>query len=422
MWGTFLDVDFRKSTPKMVCFYAGLPSAQLDLPKGNSRFRDDAFELRRASENPLIEDQQGKKDWAVSNKCVGFNVDIGIRNQNIFYSFTVSQDNGVATSESINTQLDMVDQANGRQVATQNNSLYNLYKNRSYKSTVTSLGNALIQPTMYFNLRHVPMFNGPYMITDVNHTIQPGTFQTTFDGIRQGIYDLPAIDSFLQSINQSLITKLEELLKINKEQDPVSATTDNIKSTEVVQQADNTLDTTNSCTAKITDPVYVNGGYVSVNGELTKRTPQDFADALKRLLPNNPILQTIIYCISYIRTFKSNSNTEVGSFNGWNHNFATISLETNLAGQVSQIKKTYSCVNIKTTPSSSSSKPIAHFDSLDTYINFMSGRLSERVPLVLDFLDGNRKNFIYDNIRMLCFNCSYLINGNLTGPKKEYEY
>ena len=25
MWGTFLDVDYRKSSPKMVCFYAGLP-------------------------------------------------------------------------------------------------------------------------------------------------------------------------------------------------------------------------------------------------------------------------------------------------------------------------------------------------------------------------------------------------------------
>ena len=45
-----------------------------------------------------------------------------------------------------------------------------------------------------------------------------------------------------------------------------------------------------------------------------------------------------------------------------------------------------------------------------------------RVPLVLDFLDGNRKNFQYDNLRMLCFNCSFLINGNLTGPRKEYEY
>ena len=44
-----------------------------------------------------------------------------------------------------------------------------------------------------------------------------------------------------------------------------------------------------------------------------------------------------------------------------------------------------------------------------------------KVPLVLDFKDGNRKNHKYDNLRMLCFNCSFLINGNLTGPKKEYE-
>jgi hypothetical protein len=64
-------------------------------------------------------------------------------------SMTVSQDNGVATSESINVQLDMANQASGRQIATQNNSLYNLYKNRSYKCSITSLGNALIQPILF---------------------------------------------------------------------------------------------------------------------------------------------------------------------------------------------------------------------------------------------------------------------------------
>jgi hypothetical protein len=120
MWGTFLSVDYRNSSPKMVCFYVGKPSQYLDLPKGNFRFRDDGFEMRRASENPLIENQQGKKDWSLSNKCVGFNVDIGTRNQSIFYSFSVSQDSGVATSESINTQNNMVDQASGKKVATQN--------------------------------------------------------------------------------------------------------------------------------------------------------------------------------------------------------------------------------------------------------------------------------------------------------------
>lgn len=45
-----------------------------------------------------------------------------------------------------------------------------------------------------------------------------------------------------------------------------------------------------------------------------------------------------------------------------------------------------------------------------------------RVPLILDFLDGNRKNHKYENMRMLCFNCYFLIVGNITGPKKEYLY
>lgn len=45
-----------------------------------------------------------------------------------------------------------------------------------------------------------------------------------------------------------------------------------------------------------------------------------------------------------------------------------------------------------------------------------------KVPLVLDFLDGIKTNHLYDNLRMLCFNCSFLINGNITGPRKEFEY
>ena len=49
LWGTFLDVDYRNSGPKLVCFYVGKPSQYLNLPKGNFRFRDDAFDMRRAN-------------------------------------------------------------------------------------------------------------------------------------------------------------------------------------------------------------------------------------------------------------------------------------------------------------------------------------------------------------------------------------
>lgn len=43
-----------------------------------------------------------------------------------------------------------------------------------------------------------------------------------------------------------------------------------------------------------------------------------------------------------------------------------------------------------------------------------------KVPLVLDYLDGDRSNHKFENLRILCYNCSYLINGNLMGPKKTY--
>jgi hypothetical protein len=382
MWGTYLDVDYRNSSPKMVCFYAGKPSQYLDLPKGNFRFRDDAFEMRRASENPLLENQQGKKDWAVSNKCVGFTVDLGIRNQNVFYSFSVSQENGVATSESINTQLNMVDQATGRNTATQNVSLYNLYKNRSYKCNVVCLGNALLQPTMYFNLRHVPMFNGPYMIMDVQHSIQQGNFQTSFTGVRQGIYDLPAIDSFLQSINQNLLTKLEAALKIKQNDFTVVGTTNEVKTNQVVQKADNTLDTTNSCVSNL-NPVYAAAKFQSVNGTSTSPTPIEFGNALKRLIPNSPILQTIIYCISYVRTFQTASNQKAGSFNGWNNNLGTISLTEDWYASSADFLQSYCCVNVKTNTASSSSQPMAQFASLDKYINFMYSRLYKNEDRIL---------------------------------------
>jgi hypothetical protein len=383
MWGTFLSVDYRNSSPKMVCFYVGKPSQYLDLPKGNFRFRDDGFEMRRASENPLIENQQGKKDWSLSNKCVGFNVDIGTRNQSIFYSFSVSQDSGVATSESINTQLNMVEQASGKNVATQNASLYNLYKQRSYKCTVVALGNALLQPTMYFNLRHVPMFNGPYMITSVNHSIQPGTFQTTFEGVRQGIYDLPAIDTFIQSINQNLITKIESILKIKKDKINIfSASTNSEKSKNIQQSSNSTKSAPNTCSSKLKQ-IYLDEGYVAETANQTKLSKEKFANVIKNL-PNSSVLKTIIYCISYARSFEKINNSNDGEFNGWDYNFGTVSLDVNYGATSSSFLKKYSCVNVQTNPSTNNSLPMANFSSVESYVNFMRDRLLNNEQRVLD--------------------------------------
>ena len=375
MWGTFLDVDYRKSSPKMVCFYAGLPSAHLDLPKGNSRYRSDSFELRRASENPLIENQQGKKDWAISNRCVGFNVDIGTRNQNIFYSFNVSMASGKATSETIQTQLNMIDQANGKNTATQNVGLYNLYKQRSYECNIVSFGNALIQPTMYFNLRHVPMFNGPYLITDVTHTINSGEFQTSFTGVRQGIYDLPSIDNLLQSINQNLLTQIESAILAKKENTPIKPETKLNKTAQLQQAGDNVAAAVNTCNEKL-NTTYATWGNFKESATITL-SPLQLADAIRNKT-DNPDLQVLIYLMCYITTYNKDA------FYGYNNNFVNAALNVNWgnSGREYFIQKQASCVDIPNSTGVPSTTPIANFENIDKFLGFMISRLEPNIDRI----------------------------------------
>jgi hypothetical protein len=384
MWGTYLNVDYRNSGPKMICFYVGKPSQYLDLPKGNFRFRDDSFEMKRASENPLIEDLKDKKDFGLSNRCVGFNVEIGTRNQNVFYSFSVSQDSGKATSESINAQLNMVDQASGRNVATQNVSLYNLYKNRSYTCTIQCLGNALLQPTMYFNLQHVPMFNGPYLITDISHNITPGNFETTITGVRQGIFDLPAIDSFLQSINKNLLTKIEQAVLNKKDATPVpGATTDQSKAAKIIQKAESTRQEQNACNNKL-NPIYTEQGWASTETRATPLTPQKLKEAIVAKT-SDLYLQTIIYSICYVRVYQGNKDK--GSFVGFNNNFATVTLDLDYGNNntyFNQQPRTYSCVNVLagTATKVENILPIANFSDVNKFLDFMISKLSANVQRI----------------------------------------
>mgnify|MGYP000503048753 CR=1 FL=1 len=383
MWGTFLNVDYRNSGPKMICFYAGKPSEYLQLPKGNSRYRDDSFEMRRASENPLIEDPANKKDYSLSNRCVGFNVDIGIRNQNVFYSFQVSQEAGKATSETINTQLNIINQANGKNVATQNVSLYNLYKNRSYTCTIQCLGNALLQPTMYFNLQHVPMFNGPYMITDISHNITAGNFETTITGVRQGMFDLPAIDNFLQSLNKNLLTKIEQAVLNKKDEPPAIGTTDASKAAKILQKAESSYNAQNACKAKLL-PIYDQQKWESTTATLTPIKIIELKDAIVKKIPNNGVLQTIIYCICYVRSFQGTKDKPLMS--GWNNNFAAVTLDIDYGDGNNYFTKKYSCLDVQAGESqakaSPNTLPIANFENVDRFIDFMVSRLTPRVQQI----------------------------------------
>ena len=54
---------------------------------------------------------------------------------------------------------------------------------------------------------------------------------------------------------------------------------------------------------------------------------------------------------------------------------------------------------------------------------FKEQRITDlKVPLYLDYRDGNRGNFKIENLRFLCLNHTFLLVGDLNGHKIEYRY
>jgi hypothetical protein len=372
MFGTFLNVDYRNSSAKMVCFYAGKPSEQLDFKNNsNVRFKGDSFDLRRASDNPLIEDQIGKTDWDKSNKVVGFNVDVGPQSQSIFHGFQIDQSAGQATAESLQQTDELVKQSSGKVAGTQNISLYNLYKNRSYACTVSMMGNAMIQPTMYFNLRHVPMFSGTYMIQEVNHSIGPGTFETIFKGTRQSISNLQKVDSYIQTLKTNLLTSIIEK---NKQDKQAAIKESGTKQNNVISQTNNTVKeaTKNDVNTK-TDypnckPINTYEKYTNIIPSTTKSKYSD-AISIISLNTTDQKLRYLIFTMIYLGS-SNGSNFETNE-----NNYSGIDLLQNWGQSgVSFFRQQFYC--------SSTNLPYSVFDSLSSHILFLKTRFEKRTSLL----------------------------------------
>lgn len=211
IFGTHLEVDSLDSGPKFLCQYVGPPSTQLggELSK-KTKYENDSFLLGRTAQNPLLSNDY---DPNRNNKVVAFAVDFGIQSQGIFKGISLDQSQFKNTSESFAVTEAMAQSANDKSILTQGISLFNIYKSRSYTCKIEALGNVCIQPTMYFELRHVPMFSGPYLILDVEHTIQPNTMSTSFTGVRVPFHKMPEITQLVAKVNQSFLNKVRKKIK-----------------------------------------------------------------------------------------------------------------------------------------------------------------------------------------------------------------
>lgn len=384
LFGTFTTLDYRETSSKFLCLYASKPSEHLALNDNvDYRFRDDAFDLRRASDCPLVEDQDGKQDWDRSNKVVGFNVDMGPQNQQIFKRFDVSQEPGDPTTESLEMLNQMANLYRNRGGASQSASLYNVYRNRSYKCSVDMLGNAMIQPMMYFNLRYVPMFSGPYMITKVTHRINDSGFDTSFDGQRQPFYSIPALDKYLQSLSNKILVTLRQ--KIQEEDNRLSETPENIiseknSSVSYATSGIGSLSTQN-CSANL---IRDYEDYVNITPTETSETPKNVYKLLTEKINSQGLdseraglLRTFIFSTIYIGSFNS------PNFKSYNNNFSAIPLNINWGGANAYFETEYYCVDQGTNLK----VPMAKFGSLEKFIDFMVNKYTGKVGTIESYLD-----------------------------------
>ena len=206
LFGTFLDVDYQESSPKIIIQYTGPTSKQLelsDIDQQENKFKNDSGNLFQNAQSPLVytlENNTNLGDLYKSNKVIAFEVSAGDENQSIFKGVTLDQSSQRETSESLQALENMGRSESGSGVGQMDVSLFDTYRLRAYTCEVTMLGNVMIQPTMYFYLKNIPMFRGSYWITDVSHGIRQGNITTTFKGTRIPYQSLPnPKDSFYSS-------------------------------------------------------------------------------------------------------------------------------------------------------------------------------------------------------------------------------
>lgn len=214
-----------------VCMYIGGYSRHVSIPTNN--FEPDGiidFEKDITDDYKRNDTKYGEYTANTNfpyQNVYAFKVGFGEQNQSMFIDIDIDSREYKDTNESIQILSRLAGDNKNNAPIPKGQNLYNLYENRSYKATITALGNAMIQPTQYFQLENVPLFNGAYIILDVEHNITPNKMITKFSGTKILKYPIPRVldPIAFTSIDDSLsktssgeftvkISNIENMLKL----------------------------------------------------------------------------------------------------------------------------------------------------------------------------------------------------------------
>ena len=237
LFGTFMEVDFQEASPKIIIQLVGPSSKHPEGTNKKYKFADDSFNISNTNNNPLIittPEVFNTGDLSKSNKVVAFEVSFGDQNQNIFKGVQLDQTSLKNTSESFVVLENLARSESGTGAYNVDIGLFDYYRQASYTCDVTCMGNVMIQPTMYFYLKNIPMFKGSYWITEVNHNIRNNNITTTFKGTRIPYASLPDPKDSFTSSYRVLVDRLKSnvLSKFKNQDANMTKTSYSIKNTD----------------------------------------------------------------------------------------------------------------------------------------------------------------------------------------------
>jgi len=201
-WDETFQIDVSNESEYMeafVCMYVGGSSSYPSNINGQkSGFISDGMTDVRELELNIPElDPSDVQYGAYPNfpwKSVkAFNVKFGQQNQSMFTNIKIDSKEFPETNESIQILARMAGDEKTNAPVQKAQNLYNLYENRAYSATVTGLGNAMIQPTQYFQLDNIPLYNGAYLILSVEHDLTANKMTTSFTGTKILKYPVPRV-------------------------------------------------------------------------------------------------------------------------------------------------------------------------------------------------------------------------------------
>jgi len=208
-WNESFRIDTsgkQKEYPVFVCMYIGGSASYPSNINSFSPFDNDGImDLENPNVNDFLNegcspdpDKDNQVDTLTNDgeflhQVRAFKVRYGEQNQNMFYGFEVDSKEYPETNESIQILSKLAGDNREQAPVPKGQNLYNIYENRAYRATITGFGNAMIQPTQYFQLENVPIYNGAYVILTVEHSIEDNRMTTKFSGTKLLKYPMPRV-------------------------------------------------------------------------------------------------------------------------------------------------------------------------------------------------------------------------------------